>query len=161
MRHLLTLAAPLLVLGLCGAAEARSGVYRWIDHAGNIHYDDQNLLAERVTRTKLNEREVAPEPALRIPQEFIDEVKDRCADFSERAQTYRKAGEIHSRDPFGNRYRLSHNQIILAKAEADQLKQRFCRADAPRLILLEERAARQAAMARNHKLMSKKTGYAR
>jgi hypothetical protein len=127
------------------AIAANAGVYRWFDDRGNLHYDDQNLLGERITRSTLNQREIAAEPALVIPPEFVEEVKLRCTDFSERAQSYRKAGEIYGRDPSGNSYQLSTQQAALARLDAERLKQRFCRNDAARKILLEERAARLAA----------------
>ena len=138
------LLASLLVVTPAALA-ANAGVYRWFDDRGNLHYDDQNLLGERVTRSTLNQREIAPEPALVIPPEFIEEVQLRCTDFSERAQNYRKASEIYGRDPSGNSYRLSSQQAAIARLDADRLKQRFCRQDAARKILLEERASRLAA----------------
>lgn len=156
------LATAVLALAFAGNAVAtKGGVYRWIDDRGNIHYDDLNLLGERITRSTLNEREVAPEPIIKVPEEFAEEVRLRCTDFSERASSYRKAGEVYGRDPFGNSYRLSPVQVALARNDADKLKTRFCRADAPRLILVEERAARRAAeqakakAAKNAKLASR------
>ena len=138
-------AAAALTVGSAAHA-ARGGVYKWTDDRGNIHYDDQSLLAERITRSTLADRTVEPEPEIKVPDDFIKEIKLRCTDFSERAHNYRMAGQIFVRDASGISYPLSDNQAALARAEASKLKTRFCRADAPRLILLEERAARRAAL---------------
>ena len=144
-RTAVVLSIALAALTSTAAMATRSGVYKWIDDRGNIHYDDQSLLAERITHSTLADRTVEPEPEIKVPEDFVKEVKLRCTDFSERAQGFRTAAQLYVRDASGHSMPLNERQSAMARAEANALKTRFCRADAARLILMEERASRRAA----------------
>lgn len=146
-RLALGIIAATLALASASAQATKGGVYKWIDGQGNVHYDDINLLAERITRAELSSHTVEAEPAIVVPDEFATEVKRRCTDFGERSQSYRNASEFYGRSPSGITYRMSANEVALAKAQVEKQRNRFCRDDAARLILKEDRLALRAAFA--------------
>ena len=147
--------AALLLCLLAPLAQA-AGVYKWVDDKGITHFDDQNLLGERLTRQNINQREVPAQASAIAPPEFVAEVQQRCTDLRERAQSYRQATEIYARDPFGNTYKLSPTQMTLERAGLDREKNRYCRPDAAAKLIAEERAAKKQAAQR--KAQAEKAG---
>lgn len=147
MRHYLV--AALLSLALVtGAQAAVGGVYKWTDEHGVIHYDDQNLLAKRLTRGDIAKREVAAEASATVPAAFVTDVKRRCEALRDRTRAYQQANQLYGRDPSGNVYKMSVAQSSLVVAELERDKTRYCRPEAARLIYNEPRKSPAAKAAR-------------
>ena len=130
----------LLLLLLAGHAAAAGGVFKWVDARGVTHYDDQSLLAERMTRATIARGSVAADPTATVSPEYVRQVADQCADLRLRSASFREARELYGRDPAGNQYRLSENQIALERAQLAQETTRYCRPLAAQALLAEARA---------------------
>jgi len=70
-------------------------------------------------------------------------VAKQCADLKERAAAYREARHVYGRDPVGNQYLFSANQVALEVAGLQQQARRYCRPLAAQHLLAEVRAAQQ------------------
>ncbi len=137
LRIALTMACGLL---LCSAAQAAGGVFKWVDRHGIVRYDDQSLLAERLTRAGIARNAVAADARATVPEDFVREVAEQCRDFRERGSSYAEARAIFGNDPAGNQYRLSANQVALEIAQLREKSQRYCRPLAAQHLLVEARA---------------------
>ncbi len=131
---------------LCGgllvamAAEAAGGVYKWVDRNGVVRYDDQNRLAERMTRASIARGFVAPDAKATAPEELVAAVAQQCSDLRQRTDSYTLATSIYGSDPVGNQYRFSAYQVALEIARLRQESQRYCRPLAAQYLLTEARA---------------------
>lgn len=134
---MLPLACALL---LCGAAQAAGGVFKWVDRNGIVRYDDQSLLAERLTRASIARNAVAADARATVPEDFVREVAEQCSDLKERSGSYAEARAIFGNDPAGNQYQLSPNQVALEIAQLREKSQRYCRPLAAQYLLVEARA---------------------
>lgn len=145
MRLMLSIACVLL---LCGAAQASGGVFKWVDRNGVVRYDDQSLLAERLTRASIARNAVAADARATVPEDFVREVAEQCGDLKERSRSYAEARAIFGNDPAGNQYRFSANQVALEVAQLREQSQRYCRPLAAQYLLVEARAelARREAL---------------
>lgn len=133
----------------CGAAgfalvAEAAGVFKWVDAYGAVHYDDKSLLAERLTRASIARNKVDADAKATVPTEFVKAVAHQCKDLQERNESYASAGELYSRDPVGNQYRLSSNQMALERAGLAQETQRYCRPLAAQYLMVELQAASRA-----------------
>ncbi len=130
------------------AATAAGGVFKWVDGKGITRYDDQSRLAERLTRLSIAKAAVAPDARATVPSAFVTEVAEQCADLKERRSIYLQAREVYGRDPGGNQYRFSRNQIALEVAQLAEQAERYCRPLAAQYLLVEARQAllRDAAL---------------
>lgn len=130
----------LLIPALFGTASAQAaGVYKWVDRQGVIRYDDYSLLAERLTRASIARGGVAADAKATVPAEFVAEVARQCGDLKERAAAYAEARAVYGRDPVGNQYRLSANQVALEVARLRQDSARYCRPLAAQYLLADVR----------------------
>lgn len=129
---------PLLLLA--SPAQAAGGVFKWVDARGITHYDDQSLLAERMTRATIARGGVAADPAATVSADYVAEVAHQCADLRQRTTSFAGARELYGRDPVGNQYRLSTNQVELERARLAQETSRYCRPLAAQALLAEARA---------------------
>jgi len=125
---------------LCGAVQAAGGVFKWVDDRGVTHYDDQSLLAERMTRATIARGLVAADPTATVPADYVALVADQCVDLRQRAASVSQARDLYGRDPVGNQYRLSDNQVALERARLAQETTRYCRPLAAQALLAEARA---------------------
>lgn len=101
-------------------------MFRWTDRSGVVHYDDQSLLEERMTRASIARGSVAADARATVPTEFVLAVARQCEDLRERSQSYREAVELYGSDTAGNRYRLSETQKALERAKLAQETREFC-----------------------------------
>lgn len=134
----------LLLLGLVLTSTAQAiggGVYKWVDRDGVVRYDDQSLLAERITRATIARGSVAADARATVPEELVLAVAQQCTDLKERATAYREARFVYGRDPAGNQYLFSANQVALEVAGLQQQARRYCRPLAAQHLLAEVRAA--------------------
>jgi hypothetical protein len=125
--------------------QAGGGVYKWVDEKGITHYDDSNLVAERLTRASIARRAVATDASATVPRDFVRDVRAQCDDLRERSAAYASASALHARDPFGNTYTLSAVQAQLTRAELARETTRYCRPMAAEKLLAEARADQLAA----------------
>lgn len=130
--------AGLLLLG-AGTASA-TGVYKWTDREGRVHYDDRTVSAQKLTLDYLKERAIPGQPQTAPPREFVAAVGNECVAARERAQNYRDAGALYAQDPAGNVYPLSPRQAGLAIAEAERDAATYCAPHAAE-ALYERRSA--------------------
>ena len=137
MRLMLPTACALL---LCGTAQAAGGVFKWVDRNGTVRYDDQSLLAERLTRASIARNAVAADARATVPEDFVREVAEQCRDLKERSSSYAEARAIFGNDPAGNQYRFSANQVALEVAQLKEQSQRYCRPLAAQYLLVEAHA---------------------
>lgn len=121
-------------------AHAVGGVFKWVDRNGVVRYDDSSLLAERLTRATIARGFVAADAKATVPADLVAEVAQQCRDFKERTASYSDAREVYGRDPAGNQYRFSANQIALEVATLKQEAQRYCRPLAAQHLLTEAAA---------------------
>jgi len=136
--------AALLTIGLLLASAAQAiggGVYKWVDRDGVVRYDDQSLLAERITRATIARGSVAADARATVPEDLVLAVAQQCADLPEHATAYREARHVYGRDPGGNQYLFSANQVALEVAGLQQQARRYCRPLAAQHLLAEVRAA--------------------
>ncbi len=130
---------------LCGgllmamAAQASGGVFKWVDRNGITRYDDQSLLAERMTRATIARGSVAADARATVPSELVTEVARQCSDFKELSASYAEARDVYGRDPVGNQYRFSPNQVALEVARLNEKARRYCRPLAAQHLLEEAR----------------------
>lgn len=130
---------------LCGglllamAAQASGGVFKWVDRNGITRYDDQSLLAERMTRATIARGSVAADARATVPSELVTEVARQCSDFKELSASYAEARDVYGRDPVGNQYRFSPNQVALEVARLNEKSRRYCRPLAAQHLLEEAR----------------------
>jgi len=134
-----------LILICCGlllaaSAQAAGGVFRWVDRNGVMRYDDQNLLAERLTHASIARGSVAADAKATIPAELVAEVAKQCGDLKERSESYAQARAIYGSDPVGNQYRFSPTQVALEVARLREETRRYCRPLAAQYLLAEVRA---------------------
>lgn len=122
------------------AAQASGGVFRWTDRTGATRYDDNSLLAERITRATIARGAVAADAKATVPAELVTEVARQCSDFHERSASYSEARAVYGRDPAGNQYRFSAYQVGLEVARLNEEIQRYCRPLAAQYLLAEARA---------------------
>lgn len=141
--------AVLLLALLPAAAQAAGGVFRWVDRGGVVHYDDQSLLQERMTRATIARGSVPADAKATVPVEFVVAVARQCQDLRERSNSYAEAAEIFARDPAGNQYRLSETQAALERARLAQDTRAFCGPLASEKLLAKAMAALAEAEARN------------
>jgi len=134
---------PLSLLLGSAAQAAGGGVYKWVDRDGVVRYDDQSLLAERITRATIARGSVAADARATVPEELVAAVARQCADLQERADAYREARFVYGRDPVGNQYLFSDRQVALEVAGLQQQARRYCRPLAAQHLLAELRAAEQ------------------
>lgn len=141
----------LLCGGLCMAmaAGASGGVFKWVDARGIVHYDDYSLQAERLTRASIARGLVDADPKATVPAELVAEVAHQCNDLKARRASMAEARILYARDPVGNQYRLSDNQVALERAVLAQQTTRYCRPLAAQYILFEARAAWRAEALKN------------
>lgn len=133
-----------LGLGLVGTAQAAGGgVFKWVGRDGVVRYDDQSLLAERITRATIARGSVAADARATVPEELVDAVARQCGDLRERAEAFDTARSVYGRDPVGNQYQLSANQIALEVAALQQQARRYCRPLAAQHLLAELREAQR------------------
>lgn len=125
------------------AAQAASGVYKWVDRDGVARYDDHSLLAERLTRATIARGTVAADAKATVPAEIVHAVAQQCLDLKERTGSYAEARVVFGRDPAGNQYRFSANQLALEVATLREQAQRYCRPLAAQYLLAEARAELQ------------------
>ena len=145
MRPRLSPETLLLALLLPLAAEAAPpAVFKWVDQSGVTRYDDQSRLAERLTRATLARRKVAADLTASLPAEFVQEVARLCSDLADRRDSYASARELFARDPVGNQYRLSANQMALERAQMSEEATRYCRPLAAEKLVREARLAIEA-----------------
>lgn len=121
--------AALALLLALPAADA-AGVYKWVDHAGIAHYDDQSVTSPRLTEDDLDQRRIDPRPQNKAPVAFAEQVQQQCVVARVRLDNYRRAGSLYGQDPAGNVYPLSPNQVRLSIAESERDEARFCAAGA-------------------------------
>lgn len=144
----------MLCIGLLATvtAEAAGGVYRWTDRSGATRYDDNSLLAERLTRATIARSAVAADARATVPSELVAEVARQCSDYRERGDSYSEARVVYGRDPAGNQYRFSAYQVALEVARLDEEIHRYCRPLAAQYLLAEARAElrRQNALKTGH-----------
>lgn len=133
-----------LALGPLGAASAAGGgVFKWVGRDGVVRYDDQSLLAERITRATIARGSVAADARATVPEELVEAVARQCSDLQERAAAYGAAQSVYGRDPVGNQYLLSPRQVALEVASLQQQARRYCRPLAAQHLLAELRAAQR------------------
>lgn len=137
------LPALCVCLPLAVAQAAGSGVFKWVDRDGVVRYDDQSLLAERITRATIARGSVAADARATVPEDLVIAVAEQCSDLKERAAAYRDARYVYARDPVGNQYLLSSNQVALEVAGLQQEARRYCRPLAAQYLLAELRAAQR------------------
>lgn len=130
----------LTLLLLTGAVHAAGGVFKWVDGHGVTHYDDQSLLAQRMTRATIARGYVAADPTATVSADYVAEVADQCTDLRQRSASFADARELYGRDPIGNQYRLSENQVALERARLAQETTRYCQPLAAQALLAEARA---------------------
>jgi hypothetical protein len=111
--------------GLAFAAHA-AGVYKWTDAQGHVHFDDNNLLEQRLTLDGLRAHSIPPRSDSKAPQDFANAVKQRCDDVRERLAGYRSATTLEGRDPAGNIYVMSPRQAQVEIAIAEREQTRYC-----------------------------------
>ncbi|MES2683372.1 MAG: hypothetical protein V4650_07590 [Pseudomonadota bacterium] len=130
-----------LALCMATAAQGAGGVFKLVDGDGVVRYDDYSLLAERLSRASLARGLVAADARATVPTEFVAEVAEQCRDLRERSDSYAQAREIYGRDPAGNQYRFSANQVALEVARLQQQTRLYCRPLAAQYLLQEARLA--------------------
>ena len=79
-----------------------------------------------------------------VPAEFVREVAQQCSDLQERGASYQQARVVYGRDPVGNQYRFSANQVALEVLRLQQAAVRYCRPLAAQHLLTELRMAQRA-----------------
>ncbi len=94
-----------------------------------------------MTRASIARGSVAADARATVPQEFVSEVAEQCSDLKQRSDSYAEARAIYGRDPVGNVYRFSANQMALEVARLRQETRRYCRPLAAQYLLAEVRAA--------------------
>ena len=137
-------AALVAMLG-CATASA-SSVYRCVDRAGNVHFDDTSTNQEKMTLEYLAKREIAPASDWtgEVPAQLTLEAKDQCANLKDRLANTRGASQLYGRDPSGNSYPLSATQVHLLIEETEAQTHYWCRPDAARKIYAEGLARQRA-----------------
>lgn len=136
------------LFGAAGAAQA-GGVFKWVDSRGITHYDDQNLLAERLTRATIARGLVEADPKATVSAEFVQAIARQCQDLRERSASYAGAQALYASDPAGNQYQLNERQVALERATLASEARRYCRPLAAQLILQEVREERRLAALRS------------
>lgn len=132
---------------LCTAvAQAAGGVFKGVDEKGVVHYDDYSLLAERLTRASIARGSVAADAKATVPAEFVREVAQQCSDLQQRSASYQQARAVYGRDPVGNQYRFSANQVALEVLRLQQAAVRYCQPLAAQHLLAEARRRQQALL---------------
>ncbi len=116
-------AGLLIALLLAGVS---AGVYKWTDAQGRIHYDDRNLLEQRLTLDYLNARGIPARDEATTPPEFVEAVHRRCELLRERLVSYRSATQIEGSDPGGDSYVLSPRQVQIEIALLARDESRYC-----------------------------------
>lgn len=129
------------MLLLATAAQATGGVFKGVDEKGVVQYDDSSLLAERLTRATIARGSVAADAKATVPAEFVRTVAQQCSDLQQRGDSYQQARAVYGRDPVGNQYRFSANQVALEVLRLQQQSARYCRPLAAHYLLTEARAA--------------------
>lgn len=130
-----------LMLLCASQAHAVGGVFKGVDEKGVVQYDDYSLLAERLTRATIARGSVAADAKATVPAEFVREVAQQCSDLRQRGASYQQARVVYGRDPAGNQYRFSANQVALEVLRLQQAATRYCRPLAAQYLLAEARAA--------------------
>jgi len=126
LRGLATGVVSMLLSGVAFGQQQLPGVYKWADAKGIVHYDDENLLQPRLTQDILDGRKIAPVESVRVPLEFRAMVVQQCDLIRERVTNYRGARALYGRDPFGNVYLMSPNQVALTIAGLERDQSRVC-----------------------------------
>lgn len=121
-------------------AQAAGGVFKGVDEKGIVQYDDHSLLAERLTRATIARGSVAADAKATVPAELVREVAQQCSDLQQRGASYQQARVVYGRDPAGNQYRFSANQVALEVLRLQQAATRYCRPLAAQYLLTEARA---------------------
>ena len=129
---------------LATTVQAKGGVFKGVDEKGVVQYDDYSLLAERLTRASIARGSVAADAKATVPAEFVRVVEQQCSDLQQRGASYQQARAVYGRDPAGNRYRFSANQVALEVLRLQQAAVRYCRPLAAQHLLAEMRVAQRA-----------------
>ena len=130
-----------MLMAVCASAHAGSGVYTWVDAQGITHYDDSNLVAQRLTRESIAKHTISSDATATAPSDDVHAAARRCHDLSERDAAYQKARTLYGQDPAGNQYPLSEAQAKLTRAEHARETVRYCRPGAAEKLLAEARRA--------------------
>lgn len=129
-----------LLLLFTAQAQAAGGVFKGMDDKGVVQYDDHSLLAERLTRATIARGSIAADAKATVPADFVREVAQQCSDLQQRSASYQQARVVYGRDPVGNQYRFSANQVALEVLRLQQAAARYCRPLAAQHLLTEARA---------------------
>lgn len=124
----------LAAMGITPAAVA-SAVYKWVDQAGQVHYDDTRVAdGQRLTRELLATRVVAPaaDKGLTVPAEWVDLFAGQCDRAGSRIQTLRVATAVYGLSPRGHEFRYTDQQVRLMIVEARAEAAQHCPANAAR-----------------------------
>lgn len=104
-----------------------AGVYRWVDAHGVVHYGDSALnAAQRLDRSFIEQRQVAPAVTSDVPAAFSAHVSAECRLRRERLDGFRQAAALYGRDPLGREYRFdafARQALLDGESEAAE---RFC-----------------------------------
>lgn len=126
----------LLLMASTGPASAQSaGVYKWVDEAGMVHFDDRgSVRGRRLTRDFLNDRVIPPASGAQdpVPIEWREWVARECDVRRGRLHALTQAQEVYGITPFGHEYRYSDQQVRLLQRETEIEARHLCAPDAPR-----------------------------
>lgn len=139
----------LLLMGaLPGPAAAAGSVYKWVDHNGIVHYDDQSLVrGTRLTREWIDARKVAADPNYSgpVPAAWVALFARDCERAQARRQTLLGAAQLFGITPQGEEYPYTDQQLRLMRIETDAEVRRLCAPDAARRAFdAAQRAAQEA-----------------
>ncbi len=146
------LSACIIVLGglLAAASASASGVYKWVDDQGKVHYGDRPPAAAEPTEVELEEKPVpsaADTGRQEKTQRLLDAIesererkkkatareaansaqrKRNCAIAKRRVETFDRANNISIAGDDGERKYLDDNERASAMKQARQLVREWC-----------------------------------
>ena len=127
--------ALLAGLGASSVAMAVPGVYKWVDAAGQVHYDDQHMAeGQRLTRELLATRSVPPasDSGFTVPAAWVELFARQCDLARSRITTLQAATAVYGLSPSGYEFRYSDQQVRLMVVETRVLESRHCPGGAAR-----------------------------